>query len=111
MLQSDLVRRAAASLQDTRGQDVAQATKEQIQVMPTLSGKQGVYKDNVIQRIIDIHDKIIRGEQINESDAGFLVLTHFNAVAEIQKLQAVVDKLAAEFYRQSIGRVSLAGRA
>ena len=97
---------------EVRNEDIAAETKKQItpETMPTLSGKQGVYKDHIIQRIIDTHDRVISGAPINESDAGFLVLTHFNAIREIQALQATIDRLSAEFYRQSILKTSLAGR-
>lgn len=90
--------------------DIAQKVREQIIEPPKMAGRQLTFKNQVLDRIIKLHDTIANGETLSDEDAGFLVLTCFNAAAEIQKLQENIDRIAGHVYKQTIEKISLAGR-
>lgn len=115
MLPSDLVRRATATLMQTMSPtntDIAEQTRAEItKPIPKLSGRQGTYTDTVLDRLIKLHDDAATHQALSHDDITFLILCHFKAIQEVQQLQAGIDRLAAQIYQQSIGRVSLAGRS
>ena len=115
MLPSDLVRRATATLMrnmNAINTDIADQTRAEItKPIPQIAGMQGTYTDGVLDRLIKLHDELATNQLISNDDITFLILSHFKAVAEIQKLQAAVDRLAGQIFKQSIERMSLAGRS
>lgn len=114
MLPSDLVRRATTTLMrnmSPTNTDIAAQTRAEItKPIPKIAGMQSTYTDQVLDRLIKLHDELATNQLITSDDISFLILSHFKAVAEIQKLQAGIDRLAGQIYKQSIERMSLAGR-